>query len=144
MSGFDKFNNLRKRDIAAEKGIEAKWDSRFIPVIALSEPGSLGSQPANNVFIRRRGVDIARDFAVDAVKTGELKEVRLLQMDRIFVSILGRTCLWRTVSDSISGAENCTVTRRSSAHWPVMSEGSKHVCSINCCIRSWLDIFPPV
>ena len=57
---------------------------------------------------------------------------------------LGRTCLWRTVSDSISGAENCTVTRRSSAHWPVMSEGSKHVCSINCCIRSWLDIFPPV
>ena len=70
-----KFNNLRKRDIAAEKGI------------ALSEPGSLGSQPANNVFIRRRGVDIARDFAVDAVKTGELKEVRLLQMDRIFVSI---------------------------------------------------------
>ena len=58
--------------------------------------------------------------------------------------VLGRTCLWRTVSDSISGAENCTVTRRSSAHWPVMSEGSKHVCSINCCIRSWLDIFPPV
>ena len=58
--------------------------------------------------------------------------------------LLGRTCLWRTVSDSISGAENCTVTRRSSAHWPVMSEGSKHVCSINCCIRSWLDIFPPV
>ena len=55
--------------------------------------------------------------------------------------ILGRTCLWRTVSDSISGAENCTVTRRSSAHWPVMSEGSKHVCSINCCIRSWLEIF---
>ena len=87
MSGFDKFNNLRKRDIAAEKGIEAKWDSRFIPFIALSEPGSVGSQPANNVFIRRRGVDIARDFAVDAVKTGELKEVRLLQMDRIFVSI---------------------------------------------------------
>ena len=86
MSGFDKFNNLRKRDIAAEKGIEAKWDSRFIPFIALSEPGSLGSQPASNVFIRRRGVDIARDFAVDAVKTGELKEVRLLQMDRIFVS----------------------------------------------------------
>ena len=59
-------------------------------------------------------------------------------------NILGRTCLWRTVSDSISGAENCTVTRRSSAHWPVMSEGSKHVCSINCCIRSWLEIFPPV
>ena len=61
-----------------------------------------------------------------------------------FSQLLGRTCLWRTVSDSISGAENCTVTRRSSAHWPVMSEGSKHVCSINCCIRSWLDIFPPV
>ena len=58
--------------------------------------------------------------------------------------LLGRTCLWRTVSDSISGAENCTVTRRSSAHWPVMSEGSKHVCSINSCIRSWLEIFPPV
>ena len=35
----------------------------------------------------RRGVDIACDFAVDAVKTGELEEVRLLQMDRIFVSI---------------------------------------------------------
>ena len=78
VSGFDKFNYLRKRDIAAEKGIEAKWDSRFIPFIALSEPGSLGSQPANNVFIRRRGVDIARDFAVDAFKIGELKEVRLL------------------------------------------------------------------
>ena len=30
------------------------------------------------------------DCAVDAVKTGELKEVRLLQMDRIFVSIQGR------------------------------------------------------
>ena len=27
VSGFDKFNNLRKRDIAAEKGIEGKWDS---------------------------------------------------------------------------------------------------------------------
>ena len=40
---------------------------------------------------------------------------------------LGRTCLWRTVSDSISGAENCTVTRRSPAHWPVMSEGNRHV-----------------
>ena len=47
----------------------------------------MGSQPANNVFIRRRRVDIACDFAVDAVKTGELEEVRLLQMDRIFVSI---------------------------------------------------------
>ena len=35
--------------------------------------------------------------------------------------ILGKTCLWQTVSDSISGAENCTVTRRSPAHWPVMS-----------------------
>ena len=58
--------------------------------------------------------------------------------------VLGGTCLWRTVSDSISGAENCTVTRRGSAHWPVMSEGSKHVCSINSCIRSWLEIFPPV
>ena len=58
--------------------------------------------------------------------------------------VLGRTCLWRTVSDSISGAENCTVTRRSSAHWQVMSEGSKHVWTINCCIRSWLEIFPPV
>ena len=74
MSGFDKFNYLRKRDIAAEKGIEAKWDSRFIPFIALSEPGSLGSQPANNVFIRRRGVDIARDFAVDAFKVGSLRK----------------------------------------------------------------------
>ena len=41
--------------------------------------------------------------------------------------ILGRICLRRTVSDSISGAENCTVTRRSPAHWPVMSEGSRHV-----------------
>ena len=41
--------------------------------------------------------------------------------------LLGRTCLWRTVSDSISGAENCTVTRRSPAHWPVMSEGNRHV-----------------
>ena len=40
---------------------------------------------------------------------------------------LGRTCLWRTVSDWISGAENCTVTRRSPAHWPVMSEGNRHV-----------------
>ena len=42
-------------------------------------------------------------------------------------ALLGRTCLWRTVSDSISGAENCTVARRSPAHWPVMSEGSRHV-----------------
>ena len=40
---------------------------------------------------------------------------------------LRRTCLWRTVSDWISGAENCTVTRRSPAHWPVMSEGNRHV-----------------
>ena len=64
--------------------------------------------------------------------------------DHPVLNILGRTCLWRTVSDSISGAENCTVTRRSSAHWPVMSEGSKHVCSINSCIRSWLEIFSPV
>ena len=36
VSGFDKFNYLRKRDIAAEKGIEAKWDSRLIPFVALS------------------------------------------------------------------------------------------------------------
>ena len=43
------------------------------------------------------------------------------------VKLLGRTCLWRTVSDSISGAENCTVTRRSLAHWLVMSEGNRHV-----------------
>ena len=63
---------------------------------------------------------------------------------RVRLAILGRTCLWRTVSDSISGARNCTATRRSSAHWPVMSEGSKHVCSINSCIRSWLEIFPPM
>ena len=41
--------------------------------------------------------------------------------------ILERTCLWRTVSDSISGSENCTVTRRSPAHWLVMSEGNRHV-----------------
>ena len=40
---------------------------------------------------------------------------------------LGRTYLWRTVSDSISGAENCTVTKRSPAHWPVMSEQNRHV-----------------
>ena len=46
--------------------------------------------------------------------------------------------------EDLSMAENCTVTRRSSAHWQAMSEGSKHVCSINCCIRSWLEIFPPV
>ena len=45
-----------------------------------------------------------------------------------------REDLSRTVSDSISGAKNCTVTRRRSAHWLVMSEGSKHVWSINCCI----------
>ena len=41
--------------------------------------------------------------------------------------VLRKTCLWRTVSDWISGAENCTVTRRSPAHWPVMSEGNRHV-----------------
>ena len=67
-----------------------------------------------------------------------------LRATHTVVKILGRTYLWRTVSDQISGAENCTVTRRSSAYWQVMSEGSKHVCSINCCIRSWLEIFPPV
>ena len=80
-SGLDKFNNLRERDIAAEKGIEACWDSGFIAFIPLSEPGGLGSQPANNVFIRRRGVDVTCDFAIEAVKTGELEKVRLRQMD---------------------------------------------------------------
>ena len=71
-------------------------------------------------------------FRMLALPFGSIKSVRSLKWHIAYGypgrpfghpcdQLLGRTCLWRTVSDSISGAENCTVTRRSPAHWPVMS-----------------------
>ena len=59
-------------------------------------------------------------------KEAKKRQCKKLQLDKTLPPYEG-TCLWRTVSDSISGAENCTVTRRSPAHWPVMSEGNRHV-----------------
>ena len=89
---------------------------------ANSKAGGIASDSGRNAFIDwswgERHATTTSDLPVRSLFFVHLEDN---------LSVLGRTCLWRTVSDSISGAENCTVTRRSPAHWPVMSEGNRHV-----------------
>ena len=58
VSGFDKFNNLRKRDIAAEKGIEAKWDFFFFFWLVAAWVKSRAERPSVSGVNRQLHVQI--------------------------------------------------------------------------------------